>query len=289
MWSRQLRLDEEKFMKKSTKQSLGIIALVVVALVAGLLGAKLAAGGSAAAAATQGRWADEVKSRGELRVGVATFAPMVEEKDGAWTGPVLLPLEAVAKSLGVKFTPVPASWSTIVAGLQAGKYDMAAGLDITGERSLTIMYTDPYYEDDGVWVVKRDTNLRSTADILKTGQPVASSQGSAHEAAVKAAGFQTLSVDSWTNAIQAVKAGRAPAQFTDFGTALGQVRSDPSLAIVVPETPIWIAPVSYGVSRISTRIRCRCSTSQSASPSRPANATARSKRSGTSRSRTSAR
>ncbi len=234
-------------MKKSTKQSLGIIALVVVAVVAGLLGAKLTGGSSSAATAVQGRWADEVKSRGELRVGVAAFAPMVEEKNGAWTGPDLLPLEAFAKSLGVKFTPVPASWSTIVAGLQARKYDIAAGLDITGERSVTIMYTDPYYEDNGVWVVKRDSNLRSTADILNARQPVASSQGSAHEAAVKAAGFPTLSVDSWANAIQAVKAGRAPGQFTDFGTALGQVRSDPSLAIVVPETPIWIAPVSYGV------------------------------------------
>ena len=237
-------------MKKSTKQSLGIIALVVIAVVAGLLGARLGggAGGSSAGARSQGAWTDEVRSRGELRVGVAVFAPMVEEKDGTWSGPVLLPLQAFAKSLGVRFTPVPASWGTIVAGLQAQKYDMAAGLDITGERSLSIMYTDPYYEDDGVWVVARARNLGSTADILGTGQPVASSQGTAHEAAVKAAGFQTLSVDSWTNAIQVVKAGRAPAQFTDFGTALGQVRNDPSLAIVVPNTPIWIAPVAYGVN-----------------------------------------
>ncbi|WP_157680347.1 substrate-binding periplasmic protein [Mycobacterium dioxanotrophicus] len=234
-------------MKKSTKQSLGILALVVVAVVAGLLGGKLSAGGTAGAA-SQGSWAEEVKNRGELRVGVAAFAPMLEERNGTWTGPVLLPLEAFAKNLGVKFTPVPASWNTIVAGLKANKYDMAAGLDITGERSLTIMYTDPYYEDNGVWVVRRDSGLTSTADIMKTGQPVASSQGSAHEAAAKAAGFATLSVDSWTNAIQAVKAGRAPGQFTDYGTALGQVRSDSGLAIVVPETPMWMAPVSYGVS-----------------------------------------
>lgn len=234
-------------MKRSTKQSLGIVALVVVALLAGTLGAKFAGGGGSTEAATQSTWADGVKSRGELRVGVAAFAPMVEEKDNTWSGPVLMPLEALAKNLGVKFTPVPASWSTIVAGLQASKYDVAAGLDITGQRSLTIMYTDPYYEDNGVWVVKRDSGLKSTADIQKTGQPVAESQGTAHESAVKVAGFTTLSVDSWTNAIQAVKAGRAPAQFTDYGTALGQVRSDSSLAIVVPESPIWIAPVSFGV------------------------------------------
>lgn len=234
-------------MKKSTKQSLGIVALVVVAVLAGVLGGKMG-GGSSAAAAAQGGWADAVKERGELRVGVAPFAPMVVENNGTWTGPVLLPLQSLAEDLGVKFTPVPASWSTIVAGLQADKYDMAAGLDITGERSLTIMYTDPFYEDNGVWVVKRDSGLNSTAAILGTGKPVASSQGSAHESAVKAAGFQTLSVDSWTNAIQAVKADRAPAQFTDYGTALGQVRSDPALAIVVPDMPIWVAPVSYGVS-----------------------------------------
>lgn len=234
-------------MKKSTKQSFGIIGLVVVAVLAGLLGGKLAGGAVAAGSATQSTWADGVRSRGELRVGVAVFAPMVEEKDNTWTGPVLLPLEALAKNLGVKLTPVPASWSTIVAGLQADKYDVAAGLDITGQRAMTIMYTDPYYEDNGVWVVKRDSGIKSSADVQKAGQPVAESQGTAHEAAVKAAGFSTLSVDSWANAIQAVKAGRAPAQFTDYGNALGQVRSDPSLGIVVPESPIWVAPVSFGV------------------------------------------
>ncbi|GAB3053043.1 ABC transporter substrate-binding protein ArtJ [Intrasporangium mesophilum] len=236
-------------MKRSTKQSLGIIAIVLVAVVAGVLGGKFSGGSAAAApAATQGSWADGIKSRGELRVGVAAFAPMVEETNGQWRGPVLEPLESLAKSLGVKFSPVPASWGTIVAGLKADKFDIAAGLDITGERSLSIMYTDPYYSDNGVWVVRRDSGLTSTAAILKTGIPVASSQGTAHEAAVKAAGFKTLSVDSWTNAIQAVKAGRAPGQFTDYGNALGQVRSDKTLAIVVPESPLWIAPVAFGVS-----------------------------------------
>jgi polar amino acid transport system substrate-binding protein len=164
-----------------------------------------------------------------------------------WTGPLLLPLQALAKSMGVKLTPVPASWSNMVAGLQAGKYDIAAGLDITPDRSLSIMYTDPYYDDHGVWVVPRNSNLNSTEDIRKSGLPVAESQGSAHEEAVKAVGFETLSVDSWANAIQTVKAGRAAAQFSDYGNALGQVRSDKSLAIVVPNPELWVAPVSYGV------------------------------------------
>lgn len=236
-------------MKQSTKSSLAIVGVAVLALVAGVLGGRLGGGGAAGAtAAGANSWVKAVQGRGELRVGVAAFAPMVEQgSDGNWTGPVLLPLQALAKSMAVKFTPVPTSWANMVAGLQAGKYDIASGLDITPQRSLSIMYTDPYYEDHGVWVIPRDSKLNSTDDILKSGLPVAESQGSAHEAAVKAAGFNTLSVDSWANAIQAVKAGRAPAQFSDYGNALGQVRSDPSLAIVVPNPELWVAPVSYGV------------------------------------------
>jgi ABC-type amino acid transport substrate-binding protein len=223
--------------------------VALVALLAGILGGRLG-GGEANASQSANSWTQGVKDRGELRVGVAAFAPMVEQDaSGKWTGPVLLPLEALAKSMGVKFTPVPTSWANIVAGLQSGKYDMAAGLDITPERSLSIMYTDPYYEDHGVWVVPRNSKLNSTEDILKAGTPVAESQGTAHEAAVKAAGFKTLSVDSWANAIQNVKSGRASAQFSDYGNALGQVRSDNSLAIVVPSPELWLAPVSYGVPK----------------------------------------
>ena len=51
----------------------------------------------------------------------------------------------------------PADWSNIVAGLQVDRYDFAANLDATVERSLAIQFTDPVYEYQGVFVTPTTT------------------------------------------------------------------------------------------------------------------------------------
>jgi polar amino acid transport system substrate-binding protein len=227
-------------MKKSTKQSLGVIALVVVALLAGWVGAGFRGSGSAAAATASG-WIDKVKQNGELRVGVAVAPPMTDERDGVPGGPNLIPLQDLATQLGVKLTPVPADRGNIVAGLQADRYDVAANLDATVQRAVSIQFTDPVYEYQGVFVVPGSSPLGSSAAILAAGQPVATSQGTAPGAAVHDAGAQLLELAEFTDALQAVQAGRAVAEFADLPTAVSQVQANPSFKIVVPDPPIYSA------------------------------------------------
>ncbi|WP_028921762.1 substrate-binding periplasmic protein [Pseudonocardia acaciae] len=236
-------------MKSSKKTSLLILAMIVISLVCGYLGAGARGGGGGGGSESpSGDWIAQVKQRGELRVGVAAFPPMVTQNaDGSWSGPMLLPLQQLAGQLKVKLTPVSATWGTIVAGLQANRYDIAAGLDVTLERSLSIQFADPFYKDPGVFVVRRDSEFATSEQILGAKQLIAASQGSAHEAAVKAAGATTLSVDTWPNAIQAVKDKRAIAEFTDLGTAEGQARADNALAIVRADPPVWLANVGFGL------------------------------------------
>src|SRR5687768_15484971 len=143
-------------MTKTTKLSLAAIAAVVLALVGGYLGAGFRDSG-ASASSEAGSWMDDVKERGELRVGVAIAPPMTVEKDGELGGPNLIPLEHLAEELGVKLVPVSATWGNIVAGLQAGRYDVAANLDSTLERAKAIQFSDPVYEYQGVFVVKGDS------------------------------------------------------------------------------------------------------------------------------------
>ena len=51
----------------------------------------------------QGQTIDEIKKRGVLRVGVAISPPhTVELEDGTFGGPNIIPLENLAKALGVK-------------------------------------------------------------------------------------------------------------------------------------------------------------------------------------------
>jgi ABC-type amino acid transport substrate-binding protein len=197
---------------------------------------------------------NKVKEAGELRVGVAIAPPMTVRKGDALGGPNLIPLDNLAKQMGVKMTPVPAEWKNIVAGLQADRYDVAANLDATLERSLSIQFSDPVYEYQGVFVIKGDSTLSSGEAIIKSGDPVAIAQGTAPGNAVKDAGAKVLEVADYTNALQSVQAGRAAAVFTDLPTAESQVQADTTYKIVVPEPKIYEAGAGYGLpNTIDTR------------------------------------
>jgi polar amino acid transport system substrate-binding protein len=239
-------------MTKTSKITLAVLGVIVVALIGGYLGAGLR-GGSSVAAADSGAsgsasFLQKIKDQGELRVGVALAPPMTaQQPDGSLGGPNLIPLQELAEELGVKLTPVPADWSNIVAGLQADRYDFAANLDATVERSLAIQFTIPVYEYQGVFVVKADSPYRTSADLLGSGQPLVAAQGSAPEAALKNLGVNVQSIDNYTNAIATVQAGRVAAEFTDLPTAEAQAQADPTLRIIVPDPAIYSATANYGV------------------------------------------
>ena len=103
------------------------------------------------------------------------------------------------------------------------------------------------YEYQGVFVTKADSPYRTSDDLLGSGRPVATAQGSAPEAALKNGGANVQSIDNYTNAISTVQAGRAVAEFTDLPTAEAQTQADPTLKIVVPEPSIYSATANYGV------------------------------------------
>jgi polar amino acid transport system substrate-binding protein len=239
-------------MTKTSKITLAVLGVIIVALVGGYVGAGWRGGSSASAADSgapgNGAFLQKIKDRGELRVGVALAPPMTTTlPDGSLGGPNLIPLQELAQELGVTLTPVPADWNNIVAGLQADRYDFAANLDATVERSLAIRFTEPVYEYQGVLVAKTDSPYRTSADVLSSGQPIATAQGSAPEATLRNLGVAVQSIDNYTNAIATVHAGRAAAEFTDLPTAESQAQADPTLKIIVPEPALYSATANYGV------------------------------------------
>jgi polar amino acid transport system substrate-binding protein len=233
-------------MHKATKISLAAIGAVVLSIAGGYIGAGMR-GDDSAAAAEAGSWVNDIEQRGELRVGVAIAPPMTVEENGKLGGPNLIPLEHLADELGVELTPVSATWSNIVAGLQAGRYDVAANLDSTIERAKAIQFSDPVYEYQGVFVLRGNAPFDTSEDIIKSGKPVAVAQGSAPAAAVQDAGAKILELTDYTNAFQAVQAGRAVAVFTDLPTAESQVQANPSYKILVPDPSIYAATANYGL------------------------------------------
>ncbi|MCM0616866.1 amino acid ABC transporter substrate-binding protein [Paenarthrobacter nitroguajacolicus] len=236
-------------MTKTSKIVLAVLAVILVSIAGGYIGSGFrGSSASASTGAAQGNFIEEIKKRGELRVGVAIAPPMtVQEADGTLGGPNLIPLQELAKQLDVKLVPVAAEWKNIVAGLQANRYDFAANLDYTVERSLAIGFTDPVYQYQGVFVVRADSPFKTAEDIIANGGQIATAQGSAPEKALQGHTSTIMSVDSYSNAISGVQSGRVIAEFTDLPTAESQAQADSSLKIVVPSPEIYSASAAYGV------------------------------------------
>lgn len=238
-------------MTKTSKVVLSILLVVVVGLIGGYFGAGLRGGGgnvSSAAATAEGAWLQKIRESGELRVGIASAPPMTaEQPDGTMGGPNVVPLQKLAEELGVKYVPVAAEWSKMVAGLQADRFDVAAYLDSTSERSLAIQFTVPVYRYEGAWLVREDSGLKTTDDIVKAGK-VAMATGTSYERAITALKVEVVGSESIPQAVTAMKAGRANAVFADLPTLANAAQQDKSLKIVMPKPELFVQDSNYGVN-----------------------------------------
>lgn len=240
---------------KQSRYTFYVLGLLLLSLIAGYFGGRWGSDGDSsptvAASASSGKaaWIDKIKKAGVLRVGCADAPPtIVVKSDGTCTGPDLIPLQNLADGIGVKVKTVATTWQNIVAGLQTDKYDVAADLDQTVERSLAIRFTHPSWSYPGVFLVERGSSYTSSKQILDSGKAIATSQGTSLDAALQKAGAKELRVDTYQNALSGVKAGQAVAVFTDLGTAVDMANKDKSVGIIVPDPAIFVHHVAYGVS-----------------------------------------
>lgn len=237
-------------MTKTSKVVLSLLLVLIIGVAGGYFGAGFRGGGSNANAATgtDGAWLKKIRDSGELRVGIASAPPMTaEQSDGTMGGPNVVPLQQLAKEMGVKYVPVAAEWSKMVAGLQANRFDVAAYLDSTSERSLAIQFTVPVYRYEGAWLVRGDSGLKSTDEIVKAGK-VALATGTSYERAITGLGVGIVGSESIPQAITAMKAGRAAAAFGDLPTLANAAQQDKSLKIVMPNPALFVQDSNYGVN-----------------------------------------
>ncbi|CAH2805055.1 MAG: ABC transporter, substrate-binding protein (cluster 3, basic aa/glutamine/opines) [uncultured Paraburkholderia sp.] len=135
-------------------------------LVAGLIGASFTA-----VAAHADDLLDQVKQRGTLRIGLeGTFPPFNSKvPSGELVGYDVDIARAVTAKLGVKPEFVTTEWSGIIAGLQAGKFDVIVNqVGITDTRKQVLDFS-PAYTYSAAQLIQRkdDTRQFKTLDDLK--------------------------------------------------------------------------------------------------------------------------
>ncbi len=184
---------------------------------------------------------DAIRARGTVRVGTTgDYAPYSfrDLDTGGFKGFDIDVARRLAADMGVKLELVQATWPTLMAGLQAGKYDLvASGVTVTPERAEAAQFSTPYLHPRFVPIVrKRDLGrFKTLADIDQPGVRVALQQGTAAEQAGRRV-FKQATLKAVLEPVidyTEVLAGHADATFTDnlyFASTIGT--QYPELAMI---------------------------------------------------------
>jgi len=219
----------------------------------------LAAVVSAQAQATGGYW-QEIQKRGVLRCGVADAPPHVirDAKTGSYSGTFVdLCREFAEKQLGVKAEMVDTTWDSMVAGLQAGRWDLALALNQNPKRAMAIAFSEPAWQFQ-ITIVYDKSNPKmqpapkSLADIDRDGVSLAIVAGTAQEQTLsglikKAQIVRLPDVDATR---LAVSTHRADALADDGDTDALFVATDPNRWVALAPNPaISKQGIAFGLRR----------------------------------------
>ena len=183
------------------------IRLVALALSAAAL---LAACGKKDAAADR---LEAIQSKGEMVIALeGNWAPWSFHDDaGTLVGYDVEVGQAIAEKLGVKATFIEGEWDGLLAGVEAGRYDMVInGVDITDSRKQSYDFSTPYAYIRTALVTRKDNDTIHSFEDLK-GKTTANSIGSTYMELAEQYGATCSGVDTLDETIQMVLQGRADA------------------------------------------------------------------------------
>jgi len=151
------------------KNLLAAIAVAVVALGTGIAAA-------AQCTADTPDLLDQIKQRGELRVGYVNSKPYVYKnlQTGELEGVVVEAAKMLTERyMKVKLTWVEAKWDTMIAGLQAQKYDVIMVNTGRGqERAEAVWFTEPWIMGQQAFLVRKQDHIHTLADLDKPGNTI---------------------------------------------------------------------------------------------------------------------
>lgn len=190
------------------------IATLKKILTAGLIGAACLS-----ATAHAADLLDEVKARGTLRIGLEGTFPPFDSKDakGELVGFDVDIAKAVAAKLGVKPEFITTEWSGIIAGLQAGKFDVIVNqVGATDARKQVLDFSPPYtYSGAELIQRKDDTRQFKSLDDLK-GKKLGLGLGTNYEQMAKAVpGIDVKTYPGAPEYLRDLAAGRLDAALND--------------------------------------------------------------------------
>ncbi|MDF2810295.1 MAG: hypothetical protein K0S56_1326 [Microvirga sp.] len=125
--------------------------------------------------ASAGPTLDRIMSEKKLVVGVAPWNKFVllNPKTNQYEGLIVDDIRNLEAMTGLKVELVNTTWSGLVAGLQAGKWDVVmSGLGATPERATAVAFGEAFGYLSSTAMVRADSPIHSLADLDKEGNTI---------------------------------------------------------------------------------------------------------------------
>ena len=155
----------------------------------------------------------QIKDRGYITIATeGDWAPYTyHDESNALVGYDVEIGQAIAEYLGVEARFNEAPWDSILAGVEAGRFDIACnGVSYTPDRAEKYNFSTPYLYTPSVLVVKDDNEQIKTVDDLK-GKKTANTISSIYAGIAEEYGAEVAGVDTLADTIQQVIQGRVDA------------------------------------------------------------------------------
>ncbi len=190
----------------------------------------------------------KIREKGTLVIGTeGNWSPWTyHDEDDKLTGFDVEIGRLLAEELGVEADFREAPWDSLLAGVDAGRFDIICnGVGYTVERAKSYSFTDPYCFSNKVLVVAADNEEIKTVEDLK-GKKTANSASSTYAALAEEYGAELVPVDTLGETVDLLVQGRVDATLNSAVSIADYLAQHPDAKIKVVQT-LAGDPVAYPV------------------------------------------
>ncbi len=212
--------------------------LAALLCTAAFTGCGASADGSSTGAASADPAADllaQIQERGQITIAMeGTWAPWTyHDEEGNLVGYDVEVGQAIAEKLGVEPNFVEGEWDGLLAGLDAGRYDiMINGVDVTPERAEAYDFSTPYAYNRTAVIVNGDNDTIQTLEDLD-GMQTANTISSTYAELAEQYGAQVTGVDDLNQTFELLLSGRIDATLNAEVTYYDYMKAHPDANIKI--------------------------------------------------------